>query len=67
MPPAHDAGNWRLLMTWLGPQGRRLDQPGAVEVDTPNGARIALPGDWIVLSVSGDYHIAGAAGRWGAA
>lgn len=54
-------------MTWLGPQGRRMDQPGAVEVDTPAGRQQAMPGDWIVLSVSGDYHIAGGQGRWGAA
>ncbi len=52
-------------MTWLGPYGRRLDQPGAVEVDTPAGGRLALPGDWVVLSVSGAYHVAGAAPRGG--
>ena len=67
VPPAHDANSWRILMTWLGPQGRRMDQPGAVEVDTPSGRQQALPGDWIVLSVSGDYHIAAGQGRWGVA
>lgn len=54
-------------MTWLGPQGRRMDQPGAVEVDTPSGRRQAMPGDWIVLSFSGDYHIASGLSRWGEA
>ena len=65
VPPAHDANGWRILMTWLGPYGRRLDQPGAVEVDTAAGGRLALPGDWVVLSVSGAYHVAGAAPRGG--
>jgi hypothetical protein len=67
VPPAHDSRSWGILMTWLGECGRRMDQPGAVEVDTAAGRRLAMPGDWIVLSVSGDYHIAGVAGRWGEA
>lgn len=58
VPPAHDAAGWRILMTWLGDAGRVLDRPGLVEVTTPAGRRVAAPGDWIVLSVSGAYHLA---------
>jgi hypothetical protein len=58
VPPAHDARNWRNLWTWLGDCGLGLDEPGAVQVLTPDGFSVARPGDWIVLSVSGDFHVA---------
>jgi hypothetical protein len=57
VPPSHDAKGWSLLLVWLGESGRRLRRPGAVEVDTPIGPCVAMPGDWIVLSNSGAYHV----------
>jgi hypothetical protein len=63
VPPAHDAANWRKLRFWLGDDGRPTDEAGVVEVTTPNGLRVARPGDWIVLSVAGDFHVARTAGR----
>jgi len=58
VPPAHDAANWRKLTYWLGDDGRPTEEPGVVEVTTPNGLHVARPGDWIVLSVAGDFHVA---------
>ena len=58
VPPAHDARGWRNLTIWLGADGWPMDEAGAVEVSTPNGKAVARPGDWIVLSVSGAYHVA---------
>jgi hypothetical protein len=58
VPPAHDARGWRMLMEWLGACGRSLDRPGLVVVTTASGETIATPGDWIVLSVGGAYHVA---------
>jgi hypothetical protein len=65
VPPAHDANGWRMLMIWLGDCGRRTGAPGLVEVTTPAGAAPAAPGDWIVLSVSGAYHVARSGRRGG--
>jgi hypothetical protein len=65
VPPAHDGKAWRMLMIWLGDHGRRLDRPGLVEVTTPVGQSSAAPGDWIVLSVSGAYHVAKSSQRAG--
>ncbi len=45
-------------MEWLGACGRSLDRPGLVVVTTASGETIATPGDWIVLSVGGAYHVA---------
>ena len=47
-----------MLMIWLGASGRPAESAGTVEVTTPLGACIAAPGDWIVLSVKGAYHVA---------
>lgn len=58
VPPAHDQRGWRNLRLWLGQDGRSLDEAGAVEVATPNGPATARPGDWIVLSVAGAFHVA---------
>jgi hypothetical protein len=58
VPPAHDRNGWRMLMLWLGECGRITDLPGLVAVTTPTGEAQAAPGDWIVLSVTGAYHVA---------
>ena len=57
VPPPHDAKGRLILMTWLGEAGRSRDG-GLVEVLTPIGPGVAAPGDWIVLSASGAYHVA---------
>lgn len=57
VPPPHDAKNWRKLWIWLGEDGCPLDG-AAVQVSTPDGPAVAVPGDWIVLSVSGFFHVA---------
>ncbi|HYG27671.1 MAG TPA: hypothetical protein VD906_12260 [Caulobacteraceae bacterium] len=57
VPPAADAHGWSALMAWLGNAGRRLAGT-AVEVDTRNGRLVASVGDWVVLSVSGHFHVA---------
>jgi hypothetical protein len=56
VPPAHNAKAWLILMRWLGDAGRLTDQ-GLVEVATLVGAEVAAPGDWIVLSATGSYHV----------
>ena len=58
VPPAHDHANWRHLCEWLGREHRLSDEAGVVEVKTPDGWSVARPGDWIVLSVSGRFHVA---------
>ena len=63
VPPAHDAANWRKLRMWLGDDGRSTEEVGCVEVTTPDGPSLARPGDWIVLSVAGAFHVAHAAQR----
>jgi hypothetical protein len=50
-------------MAWLGASGRVSARPGVVEVDTPLGSVSAGPGDWIVLSFRGAYHVAGPSRR----
>lgn len=45
-----------ILMRWLGDSGQLVDR-GLVEVMTPVGAHVAAPGDWIVLSATGSYHV----------
>jgi hypothetical protein len=66
VPPAHDARGRRALLRWLGEAGRVLDERGAVQVSTTSGPAVARPGDWIVLSVTGDYHVARPGGAWDA-
>jgi hypothetical protein len=56
VPPAHDAKGWLILTKWLADSGRITGQ-GLVEVTTPAGAEVAMPGDWIVLSANGLYHV----------
>jgi hypothetical protein len=62
VPPPHDAKGRRALWVWLGEDGSAFDDRGAVQVRTAQGAAIARPGDWIVLSVSGVFHVA--RGTW---
>jgi hypothetical protein len=59
-PPAHDARNWAQLWVWLGEDGQPVDEPGAASVRTPQGWVTARPGDWIILTVGGRFHVAGA-------
>jgi hypothetical protein len=58
VPPAHDLKSWRKLWMWLGDDAQAMTEAGSVQVSTPDGWTIAQPGDWIVLSVSGDFHVA---------
>jgi hypothetical protein len=59
-PAPHDRRNWAKLWLWLGDDGAAGDEPGAVEVRTPEGWVIARPGDWIILTFSGSFHVAAA-------
>ena len=63
VPPAHDTANWRKLRIWLGEDGHATDEAGVVEVLTANGPDVARPGDWIVLSVAGVFHVAHSGAR----
>ena len=63
VPPAHDVANWRKLRLWVGEDGSATDEVGCLEVRTPDGPSLARPGDWIVLSVAGAFHVAHAAHR----
>jgi hypothetical protein len=58
VPPAYDSRGRRALWQWLGEGGCPLDDRGAVQVLTPAGPAVARPGDWIVLSYRGDFHVA---------
>jgi hypothetical protein len=58
VPPPEDTSNWRNLLSWLGDDGARLSGRQGVEVYTPDGPVRARPGDWVVLSVSGRFHVA---------
>ena len=64
VPPPHDHKGRRALWQWLGEEGCALDDRGAVQVYTAFGPMIARPGDWIVLSVSGQYHVARTSTAW---
>lgn len=65
VPPAHDARNWQKLWMWLGEQATALEA-GIIQVHTAAGAVVARPGDWIVLSHSGKFHVAHTAPAWNA-
>lgn len=59
VPPPTDAVNWRKLWMWLGADAHAVvTEAAAVQVRTPNGPVVAHAGDWIVLSVTGDFHVA---------
>ena len=51
--------NAKVWAQWLGEAGLALaEEAGAVQVLTAEGPRVARPGDWIVLSVGGRFHVA---------
>lgn len=56
VPPVEDAVNWGRLWSWLGAEACWTE--GGLQVATPDGMTAAQPGDWIVLSVSGHFHVA---------
>ena len=58
VPPAHDPKGRSALWAWLGEAGADAREPGCVLIQTRSGTLVARPGDWIVLSVSGDFHVA---------
>ena len=58
VPPAHDRKNWSVLWQWLGDDAQSLPEVSAVQVFTPEGPVVAHTGDWIVLSHSGNFHVA---------
>jgi hypothetical protein len=58
VPPAHDATNLARLWAWLGNNGCAAERVGEVLVDTPSGWTTARPGDWIILTRGGSYHVA---------
>jgi hypothetical protein len=58
VPPPGDARSWGVLQQWLGAAAAMIDPGGLVQVATPEGCAVARSGDWIVLSVSGDFHVA---------
>lgn len=64
VPPAHDANGRRALWLWLGEGGFPLDDRGAVQVSTQDGPVVARPGDWIVLSFKGEFHVARSGAAW---
>lgn len=57
VPPPGDSANWRNLLMWLGTDAHALAEADAVQVRTPQGEVIAHCGDWIVLSVTGAFHV----------
>ena len=63
VPPLHDARNRRQLLLWLGDDGWPRDGTEIIEVQTPDGLMLARPGDWIILSVTGRFHVAPAGPR----
>lgn len=63
VPAGHDAKAHRALQLWLGDEGAHIAQAGAFQVWTAEGWAVAWPGDWIVLSVSGGFHVAHSPGR----
>ncbi|MEO8115468.1 MAG: hypothetical protein ABI655_13865 [Phenylobacterium sp.] len=58
VPPPEDAKNWGTLWRWLGEDAQAVAEAAAVQVRTPQGPVVARCGDWIVLTVSGAFHVA---------
>ena len=58
VPPVQDSNHWSQLCMWLGEDGQPADIEGLLRVYTPQGWVLARPGDWIVLSHSGEFHVA---------
>lgn len=63
VPPAHHAGNRARLWAWLGEHGCASERVGEVLIATPAGWTPAQPGDWVILTASGAYHVAVQSGR----
>lgn len=63
VPPAHDGRGWRMIWTWLGEAGRSTDVVGVAEVLTPEGWTAAQPGDWLILTSAGRFHVTAGLGR----
>ena len=57
IPSSHDGRARARLWQWLGEDGREGEEPYAIEVHTPQGWTPAWPGDWIILSVAGHFHV----------
>ena len=58
VPPAHDVRGRARLWQWLGDQAAREgSESDAIKVCTPGGWITAWPGDWIILSVAGLFHV----------
>lgn len=57
VPAPSDRKGWRALWAWLG-DAAAIDDAGQIKVRTEEGLALARPGDWIVLSVSGFFHVA---------
>lgn len=58
VPPPQDQKSWAVLWDWLGADAQAISEAAAVQVRTPDGPVVAHPGDWIVLSHSGSFHVA---------
>ncbi|MCR5876541.1 hypothetical protein LRS10_21775 [Phenylobacterium sp. J426] len=58
VPPPDDQVNWRTLLLWLGDAADAVAAYGGVQVQTARGRVLARSGDWIVLSQSGELHVA---------
>ena len=58
VPPPSDRSSWRTLWMWLGEAADAVIEGAAIKVRTPEGPIVARCGDWIVLSHSGDFHVA---------
>lgn len=58
VPSPMERRAWGRLLTWLGDEGAPLAALAGVRVWTSEGWVIAVPGDWIVLSVTGTFYVA---------
>ena len=58
VPSSSDLKGREAFWLWLGQAGCPFDSGGAVQVSSVDGPIIALPGDWIVLSFIGTFHVA---------
>jgi hypothetical protein len=57
VPSPHDHKHWTQLCRWLGEDGQIVEPMGHIRVFTASGWAMARPGDWIVLSVTGEFHV----------
>jgi hypothetical protein len=52
-----------MIWAWLGEAGRCTDIVGVAEVLTPEGWTAAQPGDWLILTSAGRFHVTAGLGR----